>query len=96
MDGQENKTTDDQKINPKFSLETQMDRLKLAYFRHIVQRPRFLEKVRILGKKGSKGGKKEKKIISSMVDDGLNCSGNKCLKVLLGSILKITISRESK
>lgn len=84
MDGQENQTMDDQKINPEFSLATQMVRLKLSYFKHIMQRPSFLEKVLMLekGYKVGKNGKKENKTISSVVD-GLSCSGNSCLKMPL-------------
>ena len=46
------------KINPKYSLEGLMLKLKLQYFGHLIQRAHSLEKTLMLGKIGGrrKGG----------------------------------------
>ena len=46
------------KINPEYSLEGLMLKLKLQYFGHLMQRPNSLEKILILGK--IEGGGEEK------------------------------------
>jgi len=42
-------------INPKYSLEGLMLKLKLQYFDHLMQRANSLEKTLILGKTESRG-----------------------------------------
>ena len=47
-------------INPEFSLEEQMLKLKLQYFDHLMQRADSLEKTLMLGKvEGGEGGNRE-------------------------------------
>ena len=56
-----------EQINPDFSLKEQMTRLKLSYFKHIMQRLRSLEKALMLE------GKRRRMMTSSKVD-GLSYS----------------------
>ena len=43
------------KINPKYSLERLMMKLKLQYFGHLMQKADSLEKTLMLGKIGARG-----------------------------------------
>lgn len=52
-----------EQINPEFSFKAQMIRLKLFYFRHIIQRPSSLEKA--INSTGKRGRKKKMMINSS-------------------------------
>ena len=45
-----------EEINPEYSLEGLMLKLKLQYFGHMVQRANSLEKIMMLGKIGGRGG----------------------------------------
>ena len=50
MDSKEIKPVNPKKINPEYSLEKLMPKLKLQYFGHLMQRTDSLEKTLILGK----------------------------------------------
>ena len=64
-------------INPEYSLEGLMLKLKLQYFGHLVQKADSLEKVLMLGKIEGRRGRGQKKMrwldgISDSVDTSLN------------------------
>ena len=50
MDNKEIKPVNPKRINPKYSLEELMLKLKLQYFGHLMGRAKFLEKSLMLGK----------------------------------------------
>ena len=50
LDGKEIKPVNPKEINPEYSLEGLMLKLKLQYFGHLVQRADSLEKTLMLGK----------------------------------------------
>ena len=50
MDCKENKPVNPKEINPEYSLEGLMLKLKLQYFGHLMQRTDSLEKTLMLGK----------------------------------------------
>ena len=50
MDSKEIKPVNPKKINPEYSLEKLMPKLKLQYFGHLMQRADSLEKTLMLGK----------------------------------------------
>ena len=57
-------------INPEYSLEVLMLKLKLQYFGHLIQRPDLLEKTLMLGKiEGSRRrGKQRMRWLDGMID----------------------------
>lgn len=59
MDNKTNKQWVIKQINLKFLLKTQMTRLKLSYFGHIVQISNSLEKVLLLGKVEEREGQQQ-------------------------------------
>ena len=58
------------KINPEYSLEVLMLKLKLQYFHHLMQRTDSLEKTLMLGKIESKGrrGQQRKRWLDGIID----------------------------
>ena len=50
LDNKEIKPVNPKEINPEYSLEGRMLKLKLQYFDHLIQRDNSLEKTLILGK----------------------------------------------
>ena len=57
-------------INPEYSLEVLMLKLKLQYFGHLIQRADLLEKTLMLGKiEGSRGrGKQQMRWLDAIID----------------------------
>ena len=57
------------KINPEYSLEEQMLKLKLQYFGHLMQRADSLEKTLMLGKiEGGRRGQQRLSLLDDIID----------------------------
>ena len=56
-------------INPEYSLEERMLKLKLQYFGHLMRRADFLEKTLMLGKtEGKRRGRQQMRWLDSVTD----------------------------
>ena len=56
-------------INPEYSLEERMLKLKLQYFGHLMRRADFLEKTLMLGKtEGKRRGRQQMRLLDSVTD----------------------------
>ncbi|XP_053117089.1 uncharacterized protein LOC128329604 isoform X3 [Hemicordylus capensis] len=84
-----------EQINPEFSLEAQMTRLKLSYFGHIMQRPSSLEKSIIFILLGKVEGKRRRGRPAAWWMDPIMTAMNAPLRDLQGQVEDRPSCRES-
>ena len=69
MDSKESKQVNPKEINPEYSLERLMLKLKFQYFGHLIQRTDSLEKMLMLGKtEGGRTGQQRMRLLDGITN----------------------------
>ena len=69
MDSKESKQVNPKEINPEYSLERLMLKLKFQYFGHLIQRTDSLEKMLMLGKtEGGRTGQQKMRLLDGITN----------------------------